>query len=745
VRQPQELHGIWVGGAAIALFAQPVWAAATPVTSVRLNPTQSSLEVILETQAGEAKGSDSAVRPEAFTVSRGNELIADLSDTQLRLNKGNSFRQENPMPGIAAVAVTQLDDNKIRVSVSGANSPPTGQVLRTEGKAIAFSFSPGAADQPALGDKASPTSAIAPALAPIRTAQLPQVPPQNSPIPPPQTTPASPGVLVPNPDIRIDGNPIPPAGAVQPGAAAPPFLPRAVAPPVGDISVSNINASAGSIDLGSTTRIPRLVLKNAPSREVLEVLARAAGLNVVFFSGSGTGDQGAPVDPNAPGGQTTQGGPLISLNVEDESVQDVFNNVIQLSGLQANRIGRTIFVGSQLPESARNIISRSFRLNQVPAGQAVGFLVSQGAERQQVTTQTTLTVVGEGPAAQRITNTTTAVSRIAAADITPPVQAPGLPPGQPRIAPLLLRGLLVSPDERLNAVTLVGEPRQVEVASALLTQLDLRRRQVAINVKILDVNLSNTDQFNSSLSFGIGNSFFNFTPATPGGISGINLGGGIPAGSSSAFQLQLQAAITNGNAKILTDPTLVVQESQTATVNLTQDVFGGFTTRTVTDPTTNLTSQVVEPIINEAGLTLNVQVNQIDDNGFVTLAVNPTISSPSGSVSTAQGAIGLIQRRELASGQIRLRDGQTLIISGIIQESDQSTVTKVPILGDIPLLGALFRRTNRSNQRNEVVVLLTPQIIDDSAPSSFGYTYTPGSDARQLLQRQGFPTQGGNR
>ncbi|MBA2748459.1 MAG: hypothetical protein H0U45_06895, partial [Tatlockia sp.] len=61
---------------------------------------------------------------------------------------------------------------------------------------------------------------------------------------------------------------------------------------------------------------------------------------------------------------------------------------------------------------------------------------------------------------------------------------------------------------------------------------------------------------------------------------------------------------------------------------------------------------------------------------------------------------------------------------------------KVPILGDIPLLGALFRSTNRQNQRQEVIVLLTPQILDDSERSSAGFgNYNPGADARQLLER----------
>jgi type IV pilus assembly protein PilQ len=407
----------------------------------------------------------------------------------------------------------------------------------------------------------------------------------------------------------------------------------------------------------------------------------------------------------------------------------------------------------------------------------------------------------------------------------------------------VLRGLAVSVDERLNAITLVGEPRQVEVATALLTQLDLRRRQVAVNVKIVDINLLGTDAFNASFSFGIGDGFFaidqgaavfnygGFRPPTAAQVAGstvsppvitnpfagasvffdpnnlirvagtspgtirvtpngvqrlqnpgaglfpaptVNLDnplqpgfitvtpatdniitvdangtatatpgtvGTVTAALPALFQFPnrllaaLQAQVTSGNAKILTDPTIVVQEDQTAVVNLTQEVFGGFRSSVQTDPTTNLTTQVSEPIIKNAGLILEINVQRIDDNGFVTLTVNPIVSALGGSANTPQGTITLVQERQLQSGQIRLRDGQTLILSGIIQESDRTTVTKVPILGDIPILGALFRSTQRANQRQEVIVLLTPQILQDGEGASFGYNYTPGRDARQLLQR----------
>jgi type IV pilus assembly protein PilQ len=119
------------------------------------------------------------------------------------------------------------------------------------------------------------------------------------------------------------------------------------------------------------------------------------------------------------------------------------------------------------------------------------------------------------------------------------------------------------------------------------------------------------------------------------------------------------------------------------------------------------------------------------------LRVNPSVTAPVGQENLGDGQfVTLVQERSVSSGRVRLRDGQTLILSGIIQETDRTTVSKVPILGDIPLLGALFRSTNRTNERQEVIVLLTPNILSDSDPNNFGYTYTPGRDAREVLQQQ---------
>jgi type IV pilus assembly protein PilQ len=206
-----------------------------------------------------------------------------------------------------------------------------------------------------------------------------------------------------------------------------------------------------------------------------------------------------------------------------------------------------------------------------------------------------------------------------------------------------------------------------------------------------------------------------------------------------AFLAQIRANISSGNAKILTDPTLVVQEGQVGTVELVENVVTSVSTSIQGENNERVTTPVIEP----AGLTLNVVVQKIDDNGFINLRVNPSISAP-GNPQVFRSGVGAdnvitpLVERTVSSGLIRLRDGQTLILSGIISDVERTQISKVPILGDLPIIGSLFRSTFKDKTRSEVIVMLTPQVIDDSEGySGFGYNYTPSRETGKYLRDHG--------
>lgn len=658
-------------------------------------------------------------------------------------------------------------------------------------------------------------------------------------------------VLVPNPTIKIDGKPVKPSSPTPP-----PFLPRAVAPPVGDMAVSNVNSSIPTIDLGTTSLVPRLVLRDAPVQEVLALLGRAAGLNVIFTD-VGKTEQG----------KEEQGGGGISLDLQNEPIQDVFNSVLMVSGLKANRQGNTLYIGNQLPPMINNTITRSVRLNQYDSIDALYFLHSQGAQGNFIE-------IEETEEDGKITKTY---------EVTP------LNDEELAGQQLLLKGLTVHTERYNDTIVLVGEPHLVQMATSFLTQLDIRRRQVAVNVKVVDVQLNDGVSFGSSFSFGIDNTGVvqdggtgiinfgtsnqnvdpyewrtdgsgnlipaydeqieitedfadnlanditnslseqtgsnlsdsltqNFTDTinrtlsrfgntssfsrnqietlqrslqealtrtiTESNVSGLTRGiidnvgrsvtrslQGLPLGTPNsgqitpfgtnynpnqpqtaaglrpgtnfnvpqAFLAQIRANITSGNAKILTDPTLVVQEGQLGSVELVENVVTSVETSVDTESGT----RTVTPVIQPAGLTLNVSVEKIDDNGYISLSVNPNISAPGtpqvfDSGAGAQNVITPLVERTVSSGLVRLRDGQTLILSGIIQDGERVQTSKVPILGDLPIIGSLFRSTFKDRTRSEVIVMLTPQILNDSEGySGFGYNYTPSRETGEYLRDRG--------
>ncbi|MGK7927574.1 MAG: secretin N-terminal domain-containing protein [Spirulina sp.] len=800
MRAYQHSVGILTGAAAIVLVAaQTVGAAEVQITGAQLQPWEGGgIRLLLET-AGSSEVPQVMVIPKS-----GNRLEAAILNSQLYLGSGDRLRQENPAPGIAAIEMWQGSPDSVFISVMGSNTQPVGQILQREAGTIVFGFEAGNSERLALQRtndlpaNPSPASPELPSALPLDSQFSPQpadgsdsasaspgtaaTPP--APNPQPALPPFNPNffselaqrsdAIVPNAQITPEGNPAPLAQPTQPIVPVPPLLPQPVPPPVSPMAVGNVEVSQPILDLGTSVRVPRIVLQDAPAREVLSLLARSADLNLIFSEVPGD-DDSIIFDSTAPGGE--EGGPRISLDLRDESVQDVFNYVIQASGLEATRKGRTIFVGVRLPESAREAVSRTFRLNQVTASEASSFLSALGAETQIPFEQVQIQVIEVGNSSRLVTTRTPTILAVRAEENTR--------------GPLPLRGLSVTSDNRLNTITVIGESHLVAMAGSYLTQLDARLRQVAVNIKVIDVNLNNIGRFGSSFSWGIGDTgiinsngigIINFgtddsnlpllqdgtgtaapvdfqidrgetAPANPvATFEGVGAAANTipfrPAISSGSFDVvnaflaQLQFSIQNNHAKILSDPTLIVQEGQLATVNLTQEVISNVeTTREATGNTVTTTINVEK---SEVGLILQIVVNRVDDNGFISMSVNPTINSIGQNTTIAAGddtqEISLLTTRTLNSGDIRIRDGQTLILSGIIQDQERQQMQKIPILGDIPIIGSLFRRTIRNNQRAEVIVLVSPRILDDSQNANYGYTYTPSRDAREMLQERGFPT-----
>ena len=109
----------------------------------------------------------------------------------------------------------------------------------------------------------------------------------------------------------------------------------------------------------------------------------------------------------------------------------------------------------------------------------------------------------------------------------------------------------------------------------------------------------------------------------------------------------------------------------------------------------------------------------ISPDGYVTLNITPEYATILRQ-ETATDAAGeyiaatLLSRRNLDLKNVRIKDGETLVIAGLINEEEQKVIGKVPVLGDIPGIGALFRSTNSTKTKNEMVIMITPKIVTDT-------------------------------
>jgi type IV pilus assembly protein PilQ len=630
----------------------------------------------------------------------------------------------------------------------------------------------------------------------------------------------------------------------QPGAVplptfAPPLQPRAVAPPLGDMAVGTMTLrNPGYLELSGPP--VTMTLKNAPAKDALMALAQVGGYGFAYVA-----EPTSPASPAAPAGAPDPGSRPISLTFRGESFGRAFNTALLAAGLQGKREGRMILAGpNALSKTFGPQLSKIYRLNQVGPNAAADYLANLGASITKTNTITTAVTQGvaQGEAVSSSSNSQTTQS----STITS-VEAYGASSG-----PLL--GLRATTDTRLGTITLVGDPAIVSIAEQYLKKLDLRQRQVALSVRILDVNLDNAADIANSFAVRWGNNFIvndngrllgafgdlmppreaAFDPlfgrrttnqsqssssvvdairdtvvgsganaAETGSRSSANSSANNSSGSSSSRQSSVQpnpgldypnnnffnfvnAQIISGSTKLLASPTLILQEnpsllregsesagstggggSQSSGSTTTQQGNQGIVnigldspigrrranegvvrvgTNVVTAYETETPSQggnvVCTPELSTAGLVLGARVEKIDDNGFVTFVLSPSVSAVTDREPAPQGCgsdLNILSIRSLDTGALRVRDGQTLILTGVISDFDRQEVSKWPILGDIPLIGQFFRATTSRKEKRELVIMVTPRIVNDEQGGVYGYGYQPSSlPAREFLGERSF-------
>ena len=179
----------------------------------------------------------------------------------------------------------------------------------------------------------------------------------------------------------------------------------------------------------------------------------------------------------------------------------------------------------------------------------------------------------------------------------------------------------------------------------------------------------------------------------------------VPMGLNLSVNMLLQ----QNKAKILANPSVVVSDNTEALVTLAQEVIHKVTS-TVSLGVTNVNVE-----LTKAGIFLDV-LPKASEDGFIYMRIRPQVSAPLGPPQTfanQQVIVTLLNIREIIAQEIRVKDGQTLVLGGLFTEQEAAQISKVPYLAETPLFGALFRHTLKGRDRRELMLMITPKIVEE--------------------------------
>jgi type II secretory pathway component GspD/PulD (secretin) len=312
-------------------------------------------------------------------------------------------------------------------------------------------------------------------------------------------------------------------------------------------------------------------------------------------------------------------------------------------------------------------------------------------------------------------------------------------------------GTIVIPDVKNRQVVVVGTVEEIALAEESIRLLDRRPRQVHIQTSLIELSNQGIRQLGANLALqgqgasgtllgnqaaplianlsGIGNGLVGYVtptvtpiaglqaaPASQSGFNFLTLGrsaggkgniGTVPAALSVNLNLLLQ---TN-KAKVIANPSIVVVDNTEALVTIAQEVVHKVTS------TVSLGVVTTNVELTKAGVFLNV-LPRIAQDGFITMRLRPQVSSPIGSpLIFGSGAsptvVTLLSIRDILSQEVRVKDGQSLVLGGLFEEQETAQIAKIPYAAEMPILGAFVRNTLKGRNRTELMLLITPKIVEE--------------------------------
>ena len=456
--------------------------------------------------------------------------------------------------------------------------------------------------------------------------------------------------------------PLPPARAEMAQLPLPPSAPapRAPAP-----------SAAGSI---SSQGLINLELRNASITDVISALAKLANVNVV-------------TDSEVKGTVTVR---LIGVTFED-----ALRLVLEPNGLAYATVGPNIIVAKK--EKLTRPVLRQYQVANMQAGTfAAAYLPLIGLKKEQAVVDdgtNSILVVGTVEEQGRIADLLARVDSSAQRSVTRVIKLNYIDASSfvdlmgARLPDTVTKAAKI--DKPSNSVVLTASAGQMQVIDALLQQLDSALPQVMIEAMVIEVP--------SDVTKNLGVAWQSSTPFT------INFTGGqYPCCAqvsitSPALLVTLNTLIQENKSKLLANPRLAVRDGETARMNIGDKI-----------PFQVINAQgVPSVVIIEAGVKLEI-TPRINADSFVTVKMHPEVSSIK--TAPAPNVPPTIATRE-ADSSLTVKDGTPIVLAGLIRKDETRTTVKVPLLGDIPILGWLFKSESTNKTDNEVIFVITPHIL----------------------------------
>lgn len=418
-------------------------------------------------------------------------------------------------------------------------------------------------------------------------------------------------------------------------------------------------------DIPSLIKNPTFVTlryDNADLREVLRLVAHRGGMNLVL-------------DESVSG--------RFSIDVRAVPLDEFFAIVLRTNGLAARRVGTSLLIAKedQLRSRVDATQAATFRLNNATAKDVATIL------------EKVLGGQGGGGGGGG---------------------AGGAQGG----------GVRITVDDRTNSILVVGTGEDLARIRNTIRAVDVPAPQVMIEVQLVEIGVNHLRQLEGQLGFG--GSKFGFANNVTSVQSTANgqPAGGVPAsggGTSVTFssmgnvtanlQARVNALVRNGSARVLANPRVTTQDNYTAVLQIQNKVPVLRTNFQSGNGAAVATESVsFEPIGEELNIT-----PRIDTNGFVTMVLEPKMSVRGNDVIVNRNTVPEINERTVKT-QVRVADGETVVIGGLIRKNLTRAVAKMPILGDLPAVGFLFRNETQNEVETEIIIMVTPHITNALAP-----------------------------